>query len=363
MKQKIMAVCDLEESYAFRMADYITDRAALPFRLHLYTRTEPLLRSLERGEIYVLLISESALEELDAPPSVPHLFILQEHTADETTDAVPTGIKDATAARARSKKKDKAQNDVSGICISKYQSPENIVRQMTEYMAEADDWSGSAIQTDAHCKMIGIYSPVRRCLQTSFALTLGQLLATEHKVLYLNFETYSGFGQLLQREFQADLLDMVYYFECAKEKFALRLPSLVQNINGLDYVPPGQMSLDLQGISGEKWLELLQTLAQCSAYEYLILDLTDSMNGLFTLLANCHKIYTITKEDGFAMAKMKQYEEILQLNDMDNIAGRTVKCKFPFFDKLPGDISLMTHGDLATYVKRIIQEDLYETTA
>ena len=87
------------------------------------------------------------------------------------------------------------------------------------------------------------------------------------------------------------------------------------------------------------------------------------MNGLFELLTHCFKIYTITKDDGFAMAKMKQYEQILQLNDLHDIAGKTVKCRFPFFEKLPSDLSLMTHGELAGYVKAIIQEDLYEKQA
>ena len=37
-------------------------------------------------------------------------------------------------------------------------------------------------------KFIGIYSPVHRCLQSSFALTFAQLIAEKHPALYLNFE-------------------------------------------------------------------------------------------------------------------------------------------------------------------------------
>lgn len=119
----------------------------------------------------------------------------------------------------------------------------------------------------------------------------------------------------------------------------------------------------MQGISAEKWIELLEMIEKISDYEYLILDLSDGMSGLFALLSRCYKIYTITRDDGFAMAKMHQYEQILQLNDLHDIAGKTVKCRFPFFEKLPSDLSLMTHGELAGYVKAIIQEDLYEKQA
>ena len=105
----------------------------------------------------------------------------------------------------------------------------------------------------------------------------------------------------------------------------------------------------------EQW----QEIEKISGYEYLILDLTDGMGGLFELLSYCFRIYTITKDDGFAMAKMNQYEQALQLNALNGIAEKTVKCRFPVFEKLPADFNLMTHGELAGYARAIIREDLY----
>ena len=71
---------------------------------------------------------------------------------------------------------------------------------------------------------------------------------------------------MLKREFQADMMDVIYYLKCAKEKLSLKLPSIVQNINGLDFIPPGQTGPDLQQIPGESWIELLQILEQISGY-------------------------------------------------------------------------------------------------
>ena len=83
------------------------------------------------------------------------------------------------------------------------------------------------------------------------------------------------------------------------------------------------------------------------------------MDGLFDLLRSCYKIYTITREDGFAVAKINQYEQILQFHEMEEIAAKTVKCRFPVFKDITVDLNLMTHGELAGYVKAIIREDLY----
>ncbi|MCM1049829.1 MAG: hypothetical protein NC433_15545 [Clostridiales bacterium] len=337
MKHKIFAVCDLEETYAFRMAEYITDRISMPYTLHLFTKTEELQPFLDREEINILLIGESALKQIKVKPDITQTFVLYEGKLD--------GL----------------QTDYK--YINKYQNPEQIVSQILEQVTEFENWSDENTAQDLKMKIIGVYSPVKRCLQTTFALTMGQLLAREHKALYLNFESYSGFGRMLHRDFAADMMDMVYYFNCAKEKLSTRLPSIVQNINGLDYIPPGETNLDMQGISGDKWVELLEAIGKISNYEYLILDLTDGMNGLFELMTRCCKIYTIIKDDSFAMAKMEQYEKILRLNEMDDIAEKTVKCRFPFFEKLPSDLNLMTHGELAGYVKAIIQGDLYENQA
>ena len=92
----------------------------------------------------------------------------------------------------------------------------------------------------------------------------------------------------------------------------------------------------------------------------MILDLDDGINVLFDLLKSCRKIYTITREDAFAEAKLMQYERMLQLGELEEITEKTVKCRFPIFKELPSSLDMMTHGELAGYVKSIIREDIYE---
>ena len=60
MKQKIMAICDTEEGYAFRMAEYILEKVKLPYTLHLFTAVEELKKFAGREEIEVLLIAGGA---------------------------------------------------------------------------------------------------------------------------------------------------------------------------------------------------------------------------------------------------------------------------------------------------------------
>ncbi|MCD7725230.1 MAG: hypothetical protein LUI12_06715 [Clostridiales bacterium] len=335
MKQKIMAICDTEEAYAFRLAEYLLEKGRLPFALHLFTEVEQLRCLMEQEEIAILLIAENAFKRMKEEyvrKKVLQLFVLQENEAQEREDL---------------------------CCISKYQSPDLILQRVFEAAEGLSDWGLGNATVTWETKMIGMYSPVKRCLQTSFALTLGQMLAKKHKTIYLNFEYYSGLGQLLRRDFSADMMDVMYYFQCAKEKLAMRLPSILQNINGLDYIPPIQSPLSLGEVHGGQWVKLCRDIGQIGQYEYIILDLDDGINGLFELLGQCYKIYTITGKDSFAAAKMNQYEQVLRLNQLEEIAEKTVKCSFPIFHNLPENLEMMTHGELAEYVRSIAEEDIY----
>lgn len=341
MKQKIFAICDTEEAYAIRLTEYMLEKIRLPYALHLFTQSEELQKFMQQEEVEILLIAENALKQLREEyvrQQVAKLFVLQEGAESPEDDK-------------------EEQNHLN--CINKFQSPEKIVAALYESIVDLSDWRQKMTVQDTEVKLIGIYSPIKRCLQTSFALTMGQILAKEHKTLYFNFENYSGFGQMLKREFSMDMTDLMYYFKCDKDKLFMRLPSMIQNINGLDYVPPMQYRAEPNEITGLQWLELCRNIAGMGQYEYIILDLDDSMEGLFDLLQNCTKIYTITKDDNFAVAKINQYEQILKFHELEEIADKTVKCKFPIFKELPANMDLMTHGEMAGYVKAIVKEDLY----
>ncbi len=335
MRRKIMAICDTEEGYAYRMAEYILEKVKLPYTLHLFTAVEELEKFVEKEEIEILFIAESAwrmIREESIKQQVAQTFLLQ-----ESGNVEQEGL----------------------CCISKYQSPEQVVQKMLDVIADGNGWKEMP-EADTAVRMIGIYSPVKRCLQTSFALSMGQLLSKEHRTIYLNFEMYSGLGELLRREYEADMLDVMYYFQSAREKLAMRLPGIIQNAGGLDYIPPMQYAMGLKEISGEQWLALCRDIAAIGEYEYMILDLDDGIDGLFELLKSCKKIYTVTREDAFAVAKLRQYERMLQQGELEEITEKTVKCHFPIFKELPSSLDMMTHGELAGYVKSIIREDLYE---
>lgn len=62
-----------------------------------------------------------------------------------------------------------------------------------------------------------------------------------------------------------------------------------------------------------------------SIYKVIILDLGDTVDGLYDLLGRCSKVYTPYIEEGAAKAKLNQYEENLRSAGYGEILKKTVR--------------------------------------
>ena len=305
MRKKILAVCDSEQDYAYHFLDYLSrfeTEESFPFEVQVFTEASALKEFGEQNEIAILLIAQS-LHLMEENWKADHILVLAEER--------------------------------EGPCeepwIEKYQSVETILRKVLEIAADYELLPPAVRGGGNAVKVIGVYSPVGRCLQTTFSFTLGQLLARKHKVLYLNFECFSGLGKMLRQEFQADLSDLIYFLHNGDGRFPYRLEGMTQKVNGLDYIPPAFSCLDLQRVEKEEWLALLDELGQSGLYEYVILDLSEVISGLFDILKLCFRVYTIVREDGFAAAKQAHYEELLTCLNHEDILENTRKCRLPIF--------------------------------
>lgn len=319
---------DTEVEYALLMTEFLRSHKELPWEIHTYTDAEHLLR--EEGEaIALLVVAESAYGEelLQLKPS--YLVVLNE-----------TGLFKNQAYRN----------------VDKYQPAEEVLKELLEVYMETMEgdisWFGTRYQT----KFVGIYSPVRRCLQSTFAMTMSQILASEYKTLYLNFEHYTGLDELCADNDTKDLADLLYFLSTDKERFRMRLQMMVLQKGNLHYIPPMKCGQNLLSVTPAEWMSLFHKIESSGAYEYVVLDLSESMQGLFDILRICRRVYTLTKEDRQARCKLLQYEQLLGLQEYEDVLEKTSKCTLPHFHRLPEELEQYTKGDLADYVRRQIAE-------
>lgn len=333
MDKKILAIFDCEENYAYRLMEFISEKTNLPFEVYVFTDGKKFFSCTKIKDIECLLISENAYKKEVETLKIPHIIILSE-SGENLNKALHH--------------------------ISKYQSCENILHEVIEYYTDKSATVPATLRTGLKkMQIIGIYTPIGRCLQTTFSLTLGQMLARSYKTLYLNFEIYSGFARMMSKNFDSDISDLMYYFSCAREKLAYRMESMVETVNGLDFVPPAAVYQNLAGIRGSQWIDLFQEIERNSEYEFMILDLSDGILDLWDVLRECDYIYTISREDGMALAKIEQYERALESMDYGDVTAKTTKWKLPTFKQLPLRFEELTYGELAGYIKSNVFPDLF----
>lgn len=326
--EKVMVLCDTEEEYAQQMSEFLKKHKNLPWELHTYTSVEELRRE-EKGAVNMLVVAESAYcDELQA--LMPkRLVVLSE-----------SGV-------ARWEKL---------TYVDKYQEAEEVLKCLLGIYMEIADVQLPRLQKGSGTKFIGNYSPVRRCMQTSFSLAMSQMLAREHPTLYLNFERYAGNTELLPDAQTLDLADLLYFLNADRDKFKLRMQTMLKRKGNLDYIPPMKAGQNLLTVTGEEWMGLLQKIEELGEYEYVILDLSESMQGLFEILRLCTKVYTLTREDRIAKSKLLQYEQLLALYEYEDVLEKTKRLNLSHIRRLPEELEQLTKGDLANLVKGLIKE-------
>lgn len=325
---RVMVLFDTEEEYAQLMTDFLNRHRDLPWELHTYTNGEDLARE-EEGGIDVLAVAETAYCPKVQELSPRCLVILSE-----------TGIRRWEGP----------------VYVDKYQEAEEVLRCLLGIYMETGGARLPSRGKKHRTVFIGNYSPVRRCMQTSFALTMSQLLAREHPTLYLNFEHYAGISELLPNMQTLDLADLLYFLNAEKDRFRLRLQTMLLHRGGLDYVPPMRTGQNLLSVTGEEWMGLLQKLEDLGEYEYVILDLSESIQGLFDILRKCARIYTLTREDKIARSKLLQYEQVLGLYEYGDVLEKTRHLSLSHIRRLPRELEQLTKGDLADLVKGLLKE-------
>lgn len=332
MKQ-VMAVYDVDPSYADRFAEVINQREKIPFTVMAFPSLEELRSYALEHPVELLLISSSVSREAVEGIGAGHVVVL----ADGET----------------------VQADREYPSVYKYQSSDNIIREvMVSYCEKEVDARLPDLAVRA--QVIGVYSPIGRCLKTSFALTMGQLLAKEARTLYLTLEEFTGLSCLTQTQYQSDLSDLMYYYSQGTYS-TLRLNSVVHSIGDLDYLPPARYPEDLAQIKTEKMAELISRIAAESVYETVILDVGTFGRNVIPLLKICQAVYMPVKEDGISAAKLEEFFLLLETSGHGELLEHIHKLKLPYhssFGRRENYLEELLWGELGDYVRQLIRGGL-----
>lgn len=331
-RKNIFAICDGEEKYAVNFVEYANRRSNLPFEYQVFTSMESLGAFSKENRIELLLISETMATEAIGQMNIGQTVLL-------TEEGVHTG-------------------NVQWPAVYKYQSSDKVIREALSYYSASVPMEST--QVSVKKKIIGIYSPVGRTAKTSFALTMGQLLAKDHPAIYLNMEEYAGFEQLLECNYEKNIGDLIYYIRQDEMNLSLKLSTMVHNMNNLDYIPPAMSPLDIQNTNIGEWMKLLDVIAEDSVYETVIMDIGDGVRDLYTLLNRCNLVYMPVRNDVMSQAKIRQFEELMKAWDYGGLLKRLRKIQLPYYrtqKKGKDYFDDLVWSQLGDYVRNLMRKD------
>ena len=335
MKKNIFAVCDLEVEYALNFMDYLNQKKNIPFEIQAFTTVENLITYGKHTHIELLLISGRAMCKEIRELDIGKVIILSEGVHPPELDQYPS--------------------------VYKYQSSSDVLREvMACYGAEKKTRSDQLAVLKKTTEILGVFSPLGRCLKTSFALTLGQILAKDKAVLYLNLEEYSGFEELMGRGFDHNLSDLLYYVRQDNQNLLYKMNSMIQTVNNLDYIPPVQMPADIRTTAWQDWERLLQMIMLDSSYEVIVLDIGCGIDENFQLLDLCKKIYMPVLSDAVSQCKIAQFENQVRIWDYPQILEKIQKISLPFHmvtEPSPSYIEQLTWSELGDYVRNLLRKE------
>lgn len=328
--ERIMAVYDVEPSYADRFADFANQKEKVPFTVVAFTTVENLKEYGKEHRIEILLISGAVPDEVVRGIEAEQIIRLADGEVIPVPDAYPS--------------------------VYKYQSTDSIIREVMAYYCESPA-NHAFVMLGTKAKILGVYSPIGRCLKTSFAWTLGQQMGRDGKVLFLCLQEYSGFSRIIGGNCQSDLSDVLYFYRQGSCSLA-RLSSMIYTSGNLDYIPPVRCPEDLGQISGEEMTDLMKRIAAESNYETIIVDMGHMGKSAVNMMEICEIVYMPIKDDCISVAKLEEFDEYLELSGKTGLRDKIRRIKLPYhnsFGRRDTYMEQLLWGELGDYVRQLIK--------
>ena len=349
-ERPLLAVLDQDETYVWKLTEYMNAKSGFPFEAAAFTDLEKLSAYQKRQEIQALLMDEDFLtghEETISGLS-PQIFLLSDQAESSMGNSRYRVLNRYTPAEELiSRLMDACAGFRPDESRQEHREPDGLRRS----------WG-----FPAECELIGIYSPVGRCGKTGFALALGEVLAEKKRVIYLNLERYSGLKDIgVMSEEAGDINDLIYFCRIDPENLVYRLGAMIRTFRNLDYIAPPVSGEDVMNIDADEWSNVLTALVRAGEYETVILDLGISVTDAIPLLERCTRIYMPVLDDRVSEAKRSHFYRAAECMGRARLTEKVMPLHLPVLkEELWGkDMpARLLRGKMGAFARRLVLSEV-----
>ncbi len=329
MKREILVIYDEDEEYIKSFSEYVNNMSNAAFSVAGFTNLDSLLQFVNERRPSLILVSEKLLCEEIIELNIQIMLL-----SDDGRET----------------------NKYEFSEVWKYQPGDNIIREVSSYIAECDSFNsdGRVFVNNTGVKIIAVYSPVRRCGSTSFAISLGQILSESKKVLYLNFEEFSGLRSIVKGEYMSDISDVMYYYIQGNTNMAMRFKAAIHSLQKMDYIPPMIFTEDIRNIDMNTWCSFIRNIPQWSDYDVIVLDIGPMFQNVFEIMSICDRVYVPYVDDSISRVKLEEFKLYLQSTLYgDNLDKMNIFVNQFSSSKKEFDLMEICYGQYREFVKKI----------
>lgn len=293
MTQATLIVYDYDLDYITYFLDYFTSKETSFFKIQAFTEEDNFRAFLEshKDHVDVLLVSDR-LQVDEYMSHVPLLIILTE----EENGGIFGG----------------------DLAINKYQSMENIMRELVEAYLKVQSNSqikksyDSSYNRNGKTYIIGVCSLYSSLIDTLLSFGLGVQYGKSKKVLYLNFEAYEIFSIITGSNKHTSLSDLVYYLKQENSNVIMKISTLIKTIKGIDCIFGIEKEYDLYDISPVDIQKLCDILVAEAGYDLIMIQFDPFHPTVTQFFEQCDLIYMIKGTPKGGELKEKKFLDLIQ---------------------------------------------------
>lgn len=275
MKEKVLVICDDDETYIGRLGRYINNRKPEDLNVACFSDKDRLTEYAQNNHI--------------------DLFLAGAGWINETLCADRRRWMELSESRT--------EESQSFRCICRYQAADEILTKVLQTMKRAGGGSGTA----AISSMVGVYAPAGCSESTRLALLLAAHLGREGPSVYVGLNEFSVLTRIVGRSKGYDLSDAAYCWRRGKLNYE-QLERMTSHMEGFDCIPAPVNPAELAELTGQETEDLLEALCRVGGYAHAVLDFGGSISGRHTLFESCRKNFVLFPDTDTGRLTREEFE-------------------------------------------------------
>ncbi len=340
MDKLTVAFCDADELYRSRFVAYLMEHKAKEMAIYAFEKPELFLETVQKQNFDILVAGNGCapMEEELQEAGVPMLCL-----TEEREERIAAG-------------------DASGVrTLFKYQ-PADII--LHEIQVLAGGGRGDFLEgVPSDLEVIGVYSPVNHEMQVPFSVLSAAILSENRRVLYVNYMQFSGFLKTFGFFGEHDMGDVALRLRKGKLTAEDFLRS-VYDTERFSFIPPFLNPEQLEEVTEEDFLALLEFVKKETGYETVIIDFGAGVRSLAQMLGICSSIYCILKTGYFYQEQANEFFCYLDKKEHGTLLEKLHRVELPFSAKgIRGGGSVLEQllwSEFGDYVRNYLSGGLRE---